>query len=92
MLIDTVLNTDTKNTIRWVLRRNGIASLPAWPGFTASAGQEAFDALLGTPNNISVAWLLINHASALSKLTVKTITVFQGPTEAMMDFELGKLK
>ena len=63
-----------------------------WPGVTFQLNTQVGKALLGTPNGIAAAWLLINHGSAFQSRTVKSITIFQnGLGEPAMLVTLGPL-
>ena len=36
-----------------------VTQAPVWPGFQLHQGEEAFDALVGSPNSYGVCWMLI---------------------------------
>nr|OQO29341.1 hypothetical protein B0A51_06921 [Rachicladosporium sp. CCFEE 5018] len=64
-------------------RSKGIASgvMKSYPGLKFmrsknSAEQDAFEALVGSPNVNGIAWLFIQHAEALGHKTIESITVW----------------
>ena len=74
-----ITNTETKDTIYKICDKSGAAGeLKAWPGKTYKSDTEEYKALLGTPNGLGVAWLLIQHKGLhqLGHKAVDSVTVF----------------
>lgn len=84
-----VINEDTTDVVSVALKKvgqlNGIP--PPWPGLVFAppaatklkediAMQQAFQAVLATPNVRGVVWLLLQHKWQLGAKTVKSITVW----------------
>ncbi|KAL8931839.1 MAG: hypothetical protein Q9216_007053 [Gyalolechia sp. 2 TL-2023] len=73
---DTVSNPDTKEIMKFVFNNRGPAKgAVKWPGLTFGMDQEEGLALLGTPNGLGTAWLLIDRARELGA-RVPRVTIF----------------
>jgi len=82
-----VLNVLTESVVKSIHTANATETLP-WPGTSYSATSLEGQALLGTPNGSSVAYLLIQHKQELGHKTVDKITVFRKDRELMLLFHI----
>ncbi|KAI4168104.1 MAG: hypothetical protein LQ343_006637 [Gyalolechia ehrenbergii] len=72
---DTVTNEDTKDIMRFIFNKGPAKGLINWPGLTFGADQDEGLALLGTPNGLGTAWLLIDRAKELGP-RLPRVTIF----------------
>ncbi|KAI4252192.1 MAG: hypothetical protein LQ352_004428 [Teloschistes flavicans] len=70
-----ISNPDTRYIMRAVFFGARRLKLVPWPGVTFSMRQDPGLALLGTPNGLAAAWLLIDHHGVLGKRDLK-VTVW----------------
>lgn len=63
-----------------------------WPGTTYETATEEGLALLGTPNGIGVAYLLIQHKANLGHKTIDKITVFRYQHRLMLLFHITQVQ
>jgi hypothetical protein len=82
-----VLNSVTNFIIEAVGYANDCEMLP-WPGVSYGTNSEEGQALLGTPNGSSVAYMLIQHKHQLGHKTVDKITVFENDFQLMLLFHI----
>ena len=74
---DNIANQDSKNIIKGILRNNGRPDEEApWPGLTFGIEQDEGQALLGTPNGLGVAWLLVDRHGRVGKRRGLQVTIF----------------
>lgn len=73
-----ITNVDTNKLIRRTLEDFGHKDyVVPWPGLELRRGDPHFLALLGSPNGMSVAWLIAQHKRQLGIRKVSSITIFQ---------------
>jgi hypothetical protein len=82
-----VLNAKTDFVVEAINAPNGYDTAP-WPGMEYNAYSEDGQALLGTPNGSSVAYMLIQHKKHLGHKTVKKVTVFCKSKKLMLLFHI----
>ncbi|KAL8924705.1 MAG: hypothetical protein Q9208_003895 [Pyrenodesmia sp. 3 TL-2023] len=81
---DGVVNPDTKSIMNEVFRRTSPTQKPVtWPGLTFGIETEEAQALLGTPNGLAVAFMLMDRAKELGRRRLSV-------TIAATDPELGQ--
>jgi hypothetical protein len=73
-----IANADTIFVIKIL---NGGEELLPWPGLAFKMSDERGQAMLGTPNGLGVAWLLITHKSQFAGRTIESVRVWTGPEE-----------
>lgn len=82
-----IINDGTNNILQEALEKTGVkhGQPPKWPGHKLTLPQTsnplnsmktAFQAMMGTPNCLGVAWLLFQHADILGKKKIESITVW----------------
>ncbi|KAL8763887.1 MAG: hypothetical protein Q9194_007230 [Teloschistes cf. exilis] len=78
-----ISNPDTRYIMRAVFIGARRLKLVPWPGVKYTMRDEAGLALLGTPNGLAAAWLLIDHHGILGKrdLTVRVWTYNSVPVD-----------
>ncbi|KAF1842229.1 uncharacterized protein K460DRAFT_358868 [Cucurbitaria berberidis CBS 394.84] len=86
-----VVNNLTNSMVDTINLENGTET-KAWPGTSYDATSKEGQALLGTPNGSSVAYLLIQHKNQLGHKTVEKITVFQHRRLLMMLFYIKNVE
>ena len=79
-LRDGIVNYETNQILDACLVKLG-KSYSRWPGFTISVDgtddeRDCFLAILGSPNGNGCAWMIINHATAFPKKTIREVTIF----------------
>lgn len=72
---DAITNDDTVAIMKHVFQNGPAKQLLIWPGLTFGLDQEEGQALLGTPNGLGTAWLLIDRAKELGPRMPK-VTIF----------------
>lgn len=72
---DAVTNKDTTGIMKQVFNNGPAKTLVRWPGLTFGLDQEEGQALLGTPNGLGTAWLLIDRAKELGP-RMPRVTIF----------------
>ncbi|ORY01812.1 hypothetical protein BCR34DRAFT_636686 [Clohesyomyces aquaticus] len=77
-----VKNPLTQSLIRRALL-NTQQSLSTWPGATFFMDSDEGKAILGAPNGVGAAYLLVQHKKQLGRKTVKKVTVFQDAGKAV---------
>lgn len=85
-----IIGADQKSLIRDALISEGVADgvPPPWPRqtFFAPDDQEedgsAWEAMVGSPNVLGVAWMLIQHSHGLGDKIIHSITVWDRSAEA----------
>jgi hypothetical protein len=82
-----VMNTVTNFVAEAINFANDCKTLP-WPGVSYDADSEEGQALLGTPNGSSVAYMLIQHKHQLGHKIVDRITVFDHDDQLMLLFHI----
>jgi hypothetical protein len=82
-----VTNYTTNFVVEAINAANHGRMLP-WPGTDYDAASEEGQALLGTPNGSSVAFMLVQHKQQLGHKTVDKITVFEQKRELMLLFHI----
>ena len=85
-----IVGDDQKTLIRDALISDGVQDgiPPPWPGHTFAAPEHpdedgsAWEAMVGSPNVLGVAWMLIQHAHDLGDKVIHSITVWDRMQEA----------
>lgn len=72
----SIINEATRRLMQQALLTDGVIGVPAWPGHKFTMGTQAATGLLGTPNALGVAWLLIQHVEEFGHKTIQDITVW----------------
>jgi hypothetical protein len=78
-----VTNGFTADVVEAINLTNKTETL-VWPGISYNAASEEGQALLGTPNGSSIAFLLIQHKEGLGHKTVENITIFSSAGGELM--------
>jgi hypothetical protein len=76
-----IQNSRTSRILDHITGAHGHAGYSAWPGLTFDACSEEGKVILGTPNGVGVAWLLIQRKKELEKKRVEKITLFSAPSK-----------
>jgi len=79
-----------KNIIRDALISEGVADgiPPPWPGHTFAPSEDleedgsAWEAMVGSPNVLGIAWMLIQHAHEMGDKIIHSVTVWDRLAEA----------
>ncbi|KAH3998737.1 hypothetical protein HBI38_094300 [Parastagonospora nodorum] len=71
-----VMNPTTTAVVQRVMANRGHGTFTSYPGETFDIDSEEGKAILGTPNGVGVAWLLIQRKRELGHETIKDVTVF----------------
>ena len=74
-LIGAIINDDTNAIIDRILKSAGKILNP-WPGLKFTMDKLDGQALLGTPNAVSLGWLLWQHMSDFPEKTVESAAIF----------------
>lgn len=93
VLRDTITNTDTKNVLQEAFNRAKVnmKTLDTIEK-TFTRKDEAFYAILGTPNGNGIPWILKEWADHLGKKTITSITVIAGmddPKDPLWDLKFA---
>ncbi|KAL8637292.1 MAG: hypothetical protein Q9228_005418 [Teloschistes exilis] len=72
---DNVINPDTVRIMKGIFSALHQAEHVPWPGVTAGIDSMIGQALLGTPNGVATAWLIIDHHSILGRRE-PTVTIW----------------
>lgn len=72
---DNVVNPDTLSVMKGIFAALHHVEQVFWPGVTSSIDSMIGQALLGTPNGVAAAWLLIDHHSILGRRE-PTVTIW----------------
>ena len=71
-----ITNANTLAVILEVLEKRGEQAKP-WPGLQISMTERDAWALLGTPNGVGAAWLLIQHKEQLGMKSISAVTIYK---------------
>jgi hypothetical protein len=69
-------NVITQEVIKAVMKRTKL-ELQRWPGVTFGMNSVEGKAILGSPNGLGVAFMLIQHKRQLGNKVVEKVTIFQ---------------
>ncbi|KAL8691332.1 MAG: hypothetical protein Q9218_003418 [Villophora microphyllina] len=95
---DKISNPDTYNVMRSIFDTTRRSRLVPWPGLTFGMNTDNGLAMLGTPNGVATAWLLIDHHTILGRreptVTIWSYSLEEGSShdfdlEYMVLFDLG---
>ncbi|KAI4221710.1 MAG: hypothetical protein LQ349_007782 [Xanthoria aureola] len=84
---DNISNRLSQNIIREILLRTTGDRFSPWPGNSLGLNTDDGKALLGTPNGIGVAWLLLDRYRDMGKRE-PTVTIWEGKEGTMMLWDL----
>jgi hypothetical protein len=74
---ESVENQDTKELATQISSDNGMLhGIPKWPGVDYGPDSDEFAALLGSPNGVGVAYILLQHREQLGQKTIKSVRVW----------------
>ncbi|KAL8978920.1 MAG: hypothetical protein Q9177_006273 [Variospora cf. flavescens] len=74
-----IINDDTKGVMSDIFNNKGPAQRPVpWPGLTFGIDTEEGQALLGTPNGLAVAYILMDRAKELGRRKVSVTIAASG--------------
>jgi hypothetical protein len=74
---DFVMNPDTKDLAVQIASGNGMPhGIPVWPGVEFAEGSDQLAALIGAPNGVGVAYLLLQHREQLGHKTIVSARVW----------------
>jgi hypothetical protein len=82
-----IVNSVTNYVVEAINFANDSETLP-WPGVAYDADSEGGQALLGTPNGSSIAYMLVQHRRYLGHKIVDKITVFDHDDQLMLLFHI----
>ena len=88
-----VTNDDTLAIASKALQGVDLQAARPWPGIDFDMGTEAGKALLGSPNGVAVAWMLIDRQTTFPGKTVSKVTVYVDDVgDTSLLFHIGDLQ
>ncbi|KAL8651349.1 MAG: hypothetical protein Q9226_004743 [Calogaya cf. arnoldii] len=87
---DNINNKLSKSIIEEILLRTTGNKFAPWPGNSFGLDTDDGKALLGTPNGIGVAWLLLDRYRDMGKRE-PTVTIWEGKEGTMMLWDLNQV-
>lgn len=89
---EDVINASTIAVVDSIMARLG-HKLQKWPGQHFDMNSDEGKALLGTPNALSLGWMLIYNLGTFKKRTVESVNVFLDEVgRLILCFNIGPLK
>ena len=85
---DNISNRLSQGIIREMLLRMTGDKFSPWPGYSFGLDTDDGRALLGTPNGIGVAWLLLDRFRDMGKRQPR-VTIWEGEEGTMMLWDLN---
>ncbi|KAI4172110.1 MAG: hypothetical protein LQ343_003758 [Gyalolechia ehrenbergii] len=84
-----IINDDTKGIMNDIFSKGPTGQPVRWPGLTFGIDTEEGQALLGTPNGLAVAYILMDRAKELGRRKVSvTIAASADPSEPGLGFRM----
>ncbi|KAL8683951.1 MAG: hypothetical protein Q9186_000162 [Xanthomendoza sp. 1 TL-2023] len=82
-----ISNDDTKDVMTEIFNRRPQGKSFEWPGLTFTVDQEEAQALLGTPNGLATAYIMLDRGKQLGRRRLK-VTIFASSIEPASEYRM----